>query len=455
MRAIALVMTAGAFAVGGCSLLFNGNDLKGKNGGGGDMAVGGGDTDMGGGGTGGTGGGGGTGGTGGGGGAACTPLTMAVKFTKTTPSVAATGPYEVVVADIDHDGKLDIVTANYNSSSFSVLLGDGAGGFTLAPSTPVTTCTTPQLALAGDFTGDGLPDVVISCYDQSVPTAGVSVYVNQSTPGSVSFSAAKTIALASQMHQYYIAAGQFDGDGKLDLMLDDGTTNIARLLIGAGDGTFTAGITIASVNHGANYMTVGRLNNDTIDDVIIVNYTDDNLTMLLSKPGGGFTSTTLAVNAGAGTLYYVNNPVSLADVNKDGLLDILVASATTQTGTVEKFLNTGTAAAPAYPGTPTDIITGDLPMAQGLADFNCDGTLDIAVSTNGCHVSDPNCPGTVDQPPNMWLLPGLGTSYDTAITTGIPVGADSLAIADLNNDGYPDIVAGAAGTAVTVLMNAP
>ena len=59
-------------------------------------------------------------------------------------------------------------------------------------------------------------------------------------------------------------------------------------------------------------------------------------------------------------------------------------NATTQTGTFEVFLNTGTKTAPAFPATPTDIATNDLPQTAQLADFNCDGLVDIAASTDGC-----------------------------------------------------------------------
>jgi hypothetical protein len=454
MRALAVVFT-GALAVGGCSLLFDGKDLRGKGGGGNDLAIGGGDTDMGGGGTGGTGGGGGAGG--GGGTAACSPLTT-VKFTKTTPSVAATGPYYVAVADIDHDGKLDIITANYDSASFSVLLGDGAGAFNLAASSPVATCTTPQLVITGDFTGDGLPDVVISCFDNSgTPTAAVDVYVNMSTPGTVSFSPVKPIGLASQMALYYMTAGHFDGDTTLDLMLADPVSNTARPLKGNGDGTFTPASSIPSTNKGASWMAAGKLNADAVDDVIIFNETDDDLTMLLSKPDGSFASSRLAYDTvgTTGTLYFVTNPPTLVDINHDGLLDILVASGTIVPGTIEKFLNTGTAAAPAFPVTPADINTGDAPAAQGFADFNCDGTLDIAVSTLGCAAGSQNCPPPAGEPPVLWILPGHGAGYDAALTTAIPGGAYNLAIADFNNDGYPDIAVASGGTTVTVLMNAP
>jgi hypothetical protein len=454
-----MMRAVGIFAlstlVGGCSLLFDGRDLAGKSGGsgGGDMATAGGDfgmDDM-------TGGGGGGGG-GDGGGAVCTPRST-VTFTKTTPSVAGSGPYAIAAADIDHDGHLDLITANYLSDNFSVLLGDGAGAFALAASTPVATCKVPQLVLTGDFTGDGLADVVISCFDNSgtASTAAVDVYVNQSTPGMVSFAPVKALALANQSALYYMAAGHFDTLGKLDLALVDPVSNTARILSGNNDGTFAAGGMTFGVGKGGSWTVAGNLNGDAIDDLIVYNETDDTMSMLLSKPTGGYLVSTLAYDAAnsSGTLYYLSNPPSLVDVNGDGLLDILVASGTSQTGTVEKFLNSGVASLPAFPSSPMDITTGDFPAAQGLADFNCDGTLDIAVSTNGCDPADVSCPANMSQPPNMWLLPGHGTGYDAALTTGIPQGADSLVIGDFNEDGYPDLAAGAAGSEVTVLINGP
>ncbi|MGZ3443837.1 MAG: hypothetical protein ACXVDD_30165, partial [Polyangia bacterium] len=129
----------------------------------------------------------------------------------------------------------------------------------------------------------------------------------------------------------------------------------------------------------------------------------------------------------------------------------LVASGTSQTGTVEKFLNSGSAAAPAFPVTPADLITGDFPPAQGLADFNCDGALDVVVSSNGCAFAGSSCPGT----PGLSILPAHAAGFDAAQTTAIDPPCDSFVIYDFNNDGYPDIAAGASGSTITVLMNVP
>jgi len=449
MRA-AWMAFAVALTFGGCSLLFNGNDLKGRtsDGGAGSGGTGGGGDDMGGGGAGG-------GGGGGGGGGQCTPRST-VTFTKSTPSVAANDPNYIALGDIDHDGHVDIVTANYSSASFSVLLGDGAGAFGLSTTSPFATGTGPQIVIVRDLTGDGLDDVIISSFT-TTPAASVNVYVNQSTPGMVKFASAKPITIPNQMQLYFLAVGNFDGDSKPDLVLDDPNSNTARFYAGVGDGTFTPGATMASLNKGAKWMSAADLNADGRDDVVIFNDTDDDMTLLLSSPvSGGYVASRLAFDpTNMGTLYYVKNPPSLIDINGDGLLDILVASGTITPGTVEKFVNTGTASAPAFPNTPTDINTGDAPIAQGFADFNCDGTLDIAVSTLGCSPGDQNCPPPQGEPPVMWLLPGHGAGYDAAQTTSVGAGPWNLAIGDFNEDGYPDVALAGDGTTITVLINGP
>jgi hypothetical protein len=158
-----------------------------------------------------------------------------------------------------------------------------------------------------------------------------------------------------------------------------------------------------------------------------------------------------------GTLYFVTAPMSLFDINHDGLLDIIATEGAQQPGNVEPFINTGTTTAPAFPATPTNIPTGDRPVAQGFADFNCDGTVDLAVSSNGCDQSNapPNCPNSTSQAPWFSIIPGHGAGWDAAITTTIPLGAYNFGIADFNGDGYPDIAAASGGTTVTVMINAP
>ena len=455
MRPLVGLAVLGALCVGGCSLLFDGKDLHGKGGNGGDDLGAPGD-----GGGGGDGGGdlGGGGGDLGGGVPACSAAPLSsLKFTVTKPTTAAPDPLYVAVADLDQDGNPDIVTANYTTANFSVLLGTGTGSFGLTSNSPLSTCSRPQIVVATDVTDDGLADVIVSCFDGAGPTAAVDVYVNQSTPGSLKLAAAKPVTLPTPLPAglQFLAFGAFGGDAHLDLAMVDPNDNIVRIYTGDGSGAFTQTATAYSAGGNASWISAGNLNGDGIDDLVIYNGADDDLTMLLSQAGGVFSASTLAKGTMGGTLYFVTNPPSLLDINHDGLTDILVASGTSSPGTVERFLNGGTPTAPMFPAMPDDIGTGDLPGAQGFADFNCDGVTDIAVTTNGCDTTQGPCPGSTNEPPMLWVLPGHGTGYDPQISVSIPLGAYNLAIADFNKDGYADIVTGGFNGAVSVIMTTP
>ena len=441
-----------ALTVGGCSLLFNGNDLKGRNGDMGGGGTGGGDSDMGG--AGGAGG----GGTGGGGGTTsmCTPLTS-VKFTVTHPSVAASTPRYLTVSDINKDGKLDLVTSNYDSNSFSVLLGDGSGGFALAASTPIGTCANPDEVVARDVNGDGLDDLIITCWTGSA--AAVNVHVNQSTTSTVAFAAAKPVTLPASGHYFFPAPGTFDASGHVGLALvgNGGATFYA----GDGAGNFTKGSTV-NAGAGAQSAAVGKLNGDALDDLIVYNSDDTDMTMMLSG-SSPYTATRIAYDAtGAttggtpgGTTYFGSTPI-LLDYDGDGLLDIVIASGTSVPGEIYFFKNGGTASAPMFGIQPTTMVAvGDIPSTLALADLNCDGKLDIASSSNGCTQNTQGCTNSMDQPPQLWVLDGHGTGFDPRQTTAIDAYCDTLAVADFNGDGYNDIACGSDGGTFNLLINTP
>ncbi|HXU74507.1 MAG TPA: VCBS repeat-containing protein [Polyangia bacterium] len=450
MRPVGFVATV-ALALAGCSLLFNGNDLKGTNGGGGDMSVGG-DGDLGSGGSGG-GGGGGSGGSGGGGGtAACTPKST-IKFTLSHPSVAGADPYHVALADIDGDGKPDIVTSNYGEDNFSVLLGDGAGNLTLAPTTPIATCTSPLDFAVADLNGDTKPDLVISCFDGT--TEAIDVHVNTSTPGAVSFMAPKAMTLPVTNAPFFPVVGKFAGNTAHPGLALVGNNRI-YLFYGPGDGTFPTGGANFMAGMGTNSAAVGDLNGDGIDDIVAYNDDDDDLYMATSV-GTNYTTQKLAFNttdmgSSGGQVYFGGTPI-LVDFDHDGLKDIVIASGTSQPGDIYMFKNSGTANAPSFPVFAKTIDVGDEPLVVAMADFNCDGALDIVSSSNGCQPAQ-GCSGG----PALWVLPGAGTSFGAMQTTTIDPYCDSFAIADFNGDGYPDIACGGGSgnsKSINLLLSTP
>jgi len=88
-----------------------------------------------------------------------------------------------------------------------------------------------------------------------------------------------------------------------------------------------------------------------------------------------------------------------------------------------------------------------------MADFNCDGTLDIAAASSGCEQATQGCTNGVDQPPALWLLPGHGNGFDARIDIDVPAYCDNIVVADFNGDGYTDLACGSGGNSINVLLN--
>jgi len=459
MRA-AWMALAVALTFGGCSLLFNGNDLKGRNGSDGGAGSGG---------TGGGGdgddmsvdgdGGGGTGGTGGGGGTtACTPKAT-LHFTVSHPSTAGGYPRYLATADINGDGNVDLVTSNFTNSTFSVLLGDGNGGFALSQQTPIATCGNyTDEVVAQDVTGDGKADLIITCVNTSSSMGAVNVYVNTSTTTTVSFSSAKPVALPNPGAYYFPVVGKFAA-GAVHTGLALAGNNTIYVFAGNGDGTFPNNTGSIAAGMGTQSAAAADLNGDGVDDIVAYNYDDDDMTMALSKSGGGWTSMRLGYSttdmSPGGQVYFGSTPV-LADYDKDGKIDIVIAEQSSDFGGVYMFRNTGTAAAPAFATFPVRIDTApiQLPKSVGVADFNCDGKPDLVVGTNGCAYESQTCTGG----PVVGVMTADGTAYDAPQTTTIEPDCGNVVIYDFNHDGYPDVACGGGDTTastINVMLSAP
>ena len=98
----------------------------------------------------------------------------AVTFAPAASLGVGATPYAVAVGDFNGDGKRDLATANNGSANVSVLLGDGNGTFGAASNFPLAPGSHPDALAVGDFNGDGKPDLVTAnavSHDVSVLSA--------------------------------------------------------------------------------------------------------------------------------------------------------------------------------------------------------------------------------------------------------------------------------------------
>jgi PKD repeat protein len=298
----------------------------------------------------------------------------------------------VTTADFNRDGNLDIVAANHQSDSVSVLLGDGVGGFTR---TDFAVGYTPSSVVTGDFNGDGKPDLATANYAPP-GYASVSVLLGDGMGSFTRTDFAESGAARS------ITAGDFNRDGKLDLVVacedlrHEG--GLATVLLGDGAGSFT--ITDFATGDSPLSVTAGDFNGDSKLDLVTPSASSDSVFVLLGNGAGSF---------GAPTVFAVGTfpeYVMSADFNGDGKPDLVVSN--TGSYSISVLLGDG-----AGGFTRSDLPTGQYPRAVGVGDLNGDGSSDIAVASsveNGSiSVRLNNClPAPAPTPTLSCITPPLG-----------------------------------------------
>jgi hypothetical protein len=363
--------------------------------------------------------------------------------------------FSVAVGDLNGDGEPDLVVANQNCGDcegvVSVLLGNGDGSFQSAVTYDSGGPNAFRVALA-DVNGDGKSDVLVANLCTGCDHGIVSVLLGN---GNGTLQAAKSYS-SGGVSAHSVAVADVNRDGKLDLVVTTGCSNQGicptggvGVLLGNGDGTFQTAQVYNSGAPVASSVAVADLNWDGKPDLVIANQNDAPelgvVGVLLGNGDGTFQAAKTYSSGGAEA-----DSIAVADVNQDGRLDVLVMNVTfangkPNTGAVGVLLGNGD-------GTLQAVKTygsgSFLATSIALADVNRDGKLDV-IGTNWGSASS-----------NVGVLLGGGDGTFLKAQTYKTGGqlANAVAAADVNGDGKIDLLVanengGDAGTgAIGVLL---
>jgi len=322
-------------------------------------------------------------------------------------------PIFVAASDYNGDGIQDVIVVNQcgsdptclSSGSVSVLLGKPDGTFQNHVDYPVG--SDPTSAVVGDLNGDGNPDIAVTNSGSNT----ISILLGK---GDGTFQTPVIYTTGSGPVSAVI--GDFNHDGHLDLAVASAGSQSVSVLLGNGDGTFQAHVDYA-VNFTPQSIAAADFNGDGKPDLVVA---DSAVTILLGNGDGTFQA---AVDyPGNGATFVV-----AGDWNGDGKIDVAAASSFGDTITVLKGNGDGSLQTP-Y----TSYEIGGTPITLFAVDLNGDGHPDLAAGT-GTGAAGPNQSATI----SVLLNNGDGTfqlhgNYGGMVTL-------SLAAADFNGDGPPDI----------------
>ncbi|MGI8785397.1 MAG: FG-GAP repeat domain-containing protein [Acidobacteriota bacterium] len=279
-------------------------------------------------------------------------------------------PGEMELGDVNGDGHLDLGLVDHDSYDVTILLGDGRYGFLPAPGSPfaASTGSRPHThgLVFGDLNGDGSLDLVTG----NSADGNVAVMLGD---GKGKFVRAQGSPFAVGPNPYPLALGDINGDGRLDVIApNSGRNRTLTVLFGDGRGAFqSAPNSKISVREGPFFVTPGDLNGDEKLDLVAAHDDSSLVTILLGDGRGNFSpAESSPLNMRQQGVF----GIVLRDVNGDRRMDLAAATA----NSVSVYLGDGRGAFTPATGSPFPSGAGTWRLALG--DINKDGKPDIATT---------------------------------------------------------------------------
>ncbi|MCP3170034.1 FG-GAP-like repeat-containing protein [Myxococcus qinghaiensis] len=363
-------------------------------------------------------------------------------------SPANHSPLAPAIADVNGDGKLDILVANAESGStqtpsgsLSIFLGNGDASVQSEVNYGSASLSS-NAVVAVDVDGDGWLDAVTVNGQTNLPliNGDISVYKNlgPSAPGTFGAPTSFTTGSPGSVH---LCTGDFDSNGVADIATTSVTQSQVSVLFGTGAGNFGAPTFIGIQGTGGVQSTIAcrDLNSDGFSDIVVTSPASARLSVLINQGNGSFAAPVAYSNSANG----LTAGIAFGDANGDGTLDIL------SNGSAGRFLfyfrgNGNGTFASGVQSTASATATANSALGVVADDFNGDGRLDayilVTAASGGVRPMTGNGSG--------------GFTAGTVVGTGASPGLNAIATADMDADGYADLILTNRGSGtVTVVPN--
>ncbi len=330
----------------------------------------------------------------------------------------------IVASDVNKDGRVDIIIGNWWNQNNQLILNHGNGSYSEPIDLPGGALAATRSMAVADVNGDGMVDLIIGNVGQN------QVLMDQ---GNGNYSEAPIDLPGGTLVTYSIAAADINGDGMVDILIGNmAQSNIAQnnqLLINQGDGSFFGAVDLPG---GAMYtysIAAADVNGDGMMDIIVGNAQGLTNQLLMNEVVGSYSEAFNLLGGSLGT-----RSIAAADVNRDGLVDILIGNLDKKN---QLLVNNGD-------GTYSEAV--DLPggamktTSVTVADVNGDGMMDIIV-------------GNIIKKNQLLIKNDDGTYPEAIDLSGGAMNTMSIAVTDVNGDGMADIVVGNWGQNNQLLLN--
>ena len=366
-----------------------------------------------------------------------------------------TNPYAVAIGDLDGDGKPDLVVANYSTNSISVFQNTSISGIinsnSFAAKVDFATGANPCAIAIGDVDGDGKLDLVVANNSSS----SFSVFHNTSSSGNITTSSfAAKVDFTTGTNPSSIAIGDIDADGKPDIAVtnySDNTVSVFHNTCNSGNINTASFATKIDFTTGLlpSSIAIGDMDGDGKPDLIIANARSYTVSIVRNTGNiGNITSSSFAAKVDFATASLPYS-VAIGDLDGDGKLDIAIANESNST--VSVFRNTsssGSITSNSFAG-KIDYATSFLPFSVAIADIDGDGKPDLVVANEDS--------ANVSVLHNKSIIGNFtSTSFAAKVDFRTGNGPYSVAIGDIDGDGKPDlVVVNYNSNTVSVLRNNP